>query len=102
VFGINDEERALVAPDLPLVMPEAPQRTHKLREGGHAFALDPASRSTGAPWRSLLINVPPWEAICQQARRWLDAGYFAAMVHDLRVLMRSLHGRADTPTGHHS
>ena len=32
------------------------------------------------------------------ARRWLDAGVFEAMVHDLRAMLRWSAGRADTPT----
>lgn len=42
--------------------------------------------------------VPPWEAVYQQTQRWVNAGVFETMVHDLRVLLRWLQGRADDPT----
>jgi transposase len=38
------------------------------------------------------------EAVYQQTRRWLSAGVFEAMVHDLRVLLRLSEGRAPDPT----
>ena len=34
----------------------------------------------------------------QQARRWLSAGVFEAMVHDLRVLLRDFAGRNKRPS----
>jgi transposase len=43
-------------------------------------------------------DLPPWEAVYQQMRRWLAAGVFEAMVHDLRVLLRLSEGRAPEPT----
>ena len=33
-------------------------------------------------------NFPPWEAVYQQTRKWIAAGVFEAMVHDLRALLR--------------
>ncbi len=42
--------------------------------------------------------LPPWEAVYQQTRRWLRAGVFEEMVHDLRVLLRLSEGRAPEPT----
>ena len=53
---------------------------------------------TGAPWRYLPGDLPPWQAVYQQTRRWIDTGVFTAMVHDLRELLRWAAGRADTPT----
>ncbi|MGD9618163.1 MAG: transposase [Alphaproteobacteria bacterium] len=35
---------------------------------------------TGAPWRALPHDFPPWEIVCRQAMRWLAAGVFEAMV----------------------
>jgi hypothetical protein len=34
----------------------------------------------------------------QQTRRWLDAGVFAVMVHDLRALLRLEAGRSGQPS----
>ena len=43
-------------------------------------------------------DLPPWEAVYQQTQRWLKAGVFEAMVHDLRALLRLTEGRASEPT----
>ena len=43
-------------------------------------------------------DLPPWEAVYQQTRRWLAAGIFEDMVHDLRALLRFSKGRGAQPT----
>ena len=43
-------------------------------------------------------DLPPWEAVYQQSRRWLDAGCFEAMVSDLRSIIRVAQGRQGQPT----
>ena len=48
----------------------------------------------GCPWRMLPNDLPPWTAVEQQAKRWMRAGCFEAMAHDLRAVMRLLHERA--------
>jgi len=53
---------------------------------------------TGPQWRYMPHDLLPWEAVYQQMRRWLAAGVFEAMVHDLRVLLRLWEGRAPEPT----
>jgi transposase len=53
---------------------------------------------SGAPWRMLPHDFPPWEAVYQQTQRWLSAGAFEAMVHDLRALLRLAKGRDKEPT----
>jgi transposase len=92
---VSDEEWAFVAPYLALVREDAPQRTHDLREvlNGLRWVV-----RTGSPWRYMPHDLPPWEAVYQQTRRWLSAGVFEAMVHDLRVLLRLSEGRASEPT----
>jgi transposase len=52
---------------------------------------------TGCQWR-LPHDFPPWPAVYQQARRWLAAGCFEAMAHDLRELVRLAEGRAPSPS----
>ncbi len=42
--------------------------------------------------------LPPWFTVHQQAQRWLKAGVFEAMVHDLRVLLRLAQGRNEQPS----
>ena len=43
-------------------------------------------------------DLPPWRAVYQQTQRWLQAGVFESMVHDLREVLRVGHGRAPQPT----
>jgi transposase len=49
-------------------------------------------------WPYMPHELPPWEAVYQQTQRWLHAGVFEEMVHDLRVLLRLSEGRALDPT----
>ncbi len=92
---VPDEEWAFVAPYLALVREDAPQRNHDLREvfNGLRWVV-----RTGSPWRYMPHDLPPWEAVYQQTRRWLQAGVFEAVVHDLRVLLRLSKSRAPEPT----
>jgi transposase len=92
---VRDDEWAFVAPYLTLMTADAPQRHHALREVFNALRW---IVHTGAPWRYLPGDFPPWPAVYQQSRRWLAAGVFTAMVHDLRALLRWIAGRADQPT----
>jgi transposase len=92
---VSDEEWAFVAPYLALVREDAPQRGHALREVFNALRY---LGRTGAPWRWLPNDLPPWPAVYQQTRRWLAAGVFEAIVHDLRALLREAQGRAPQPT----
>jgi len=74
---------------------DAPQRTYALREvfNGLRWLV-----RTGAPWRLLPHDLPPWHVVYQQTQRWLKAGVFEALVHDLRELLRVAAGRAEQPT----
>ena len=92
---VSDEEWAFVAPYLALVRRDAPQRTHDLREVFDALRWIVRA---GAPWRMLPHDFPPWEAVYQQTQRWLAAGVFEAMAHDLRGLLRLASGREPEPT----
>jgi transposase len=92
---VSDEEWAFAAPYLTLMMEDAPQRRHDLREVFNALRW---IVRTGAPWRYLPTNFPPWPAVYQQTRRWLAAGCFEAMVHDLREMLRWAAGRKAQPT----
>lgn len=92
---VSDDEWAFVAPYLALVRADAPQRDHELREvfNGLRWVV-----RTGSPWRYLPHDFPPWEAVYQQTQRWLRAGVFKAMVHDLRTGLRVAKGRTGQPT----
>jgi len=92
---VTDEEWAFVAPYLTLMTPDAPQRRHDVREVYNALRW---IVRTGAPWRYLPGNFPPWAAVHQQAQRWIAAGCFEDMVHDLRALLREAAGRDPDPT----
>lgn len=92
---VSDDEWAFVAPYLTLVRADAPQRRHDLREGFNALRW---LTRTGAEWRLLPHDFPRWEAVYQQTRRWLAAGVFEAMVHDLRLLLRLAAGRSGQPS----
>ena len=92
---VSDDEWAFVAPYLSLMREDAPQREHSLREvfNGLRYIV-----RTGVQWRFMAHDLPPWHTIYQQTQRWLKAGVFEAMVHDLRMLMREIDGRNPHPS----
>jgi len=92
---VSDEEWEFVAPYLSLMTPDAPQRRHELREvfNGLRFIV-----RGGLQWRLMPHDLPPWWVVYQQTRRWMAAGVFETIVHDLRVLLRLGAGRAPEPT----
>ncbi len=92
---VTDEEWAFVAPYLTLMREDAPQRRHDLREVFNALRWIVRA---GAPWRLLPTNFPPWPAVHQQAQRWIVAGAFEEMAHDLRALLREAAGRDPEPS----
>jgi transposase len=92
---VSDEEWSFVAPYLTLCRLDSEQREHKLRDVFNALRWLVRS---GAPWRLMPHEFPPWPAVYQQTRRWLRAGCFEAMVHDLRVLLREYAGRKGQPS----
>src|SRR5262245_15042901 len=92
---VTDDEWAFVAPYLALLREDAPQREHPLREVLNALRW---VVKAGCPWRLLPHDFPPWEAVYQQARRWVAAGCFEAMAHDLREILRVVAGRGAAPS----
>lgn len=92
---VSDEEWAFVAPYLTLMTEKAPQREHSLREvfNGLRYIV-----RGGIPWRMMPNDLPPWHTVYQQTQRWIKAGVFEAMVHDLRALMRLAEGRKEQPS----
>jgi transposase len=92
---VSDEEWAFAAPYLTLMDPEAPQREHDLREVFNALRW---IVRTGSPWRYIPNDLPPYSAVYQQTQRWISAGVFEAMVHDLRVVLRLKEKRAPDPS----
>ncbi len=92
---VSDDEWAFVAPSLTLMTEEAPQRDHRLREvfNGLRWIV-----RAGAPWRMMPNDLPPWYTVYQQTQRWIAAGVFEAMVHDLRAVLRLAKGRNEQPS----
>lgn len=92
---VSDEEWSLVAPYLTLLDPDAPQRVYPLRDlfDGLRWMI-----RTGAQWRYIPHNFPPWHAVYQQSRRWMAAGVFEKLVHDLRILLRICADRSPEPS----
>jgi len=92
---VSDEEWAFCAPYLTLMKEQAPQREYPLREilnGLRWFV------RAGCPWRMVPNDLPPWSAIYQQTQRWIKAGSFEAMAHDLRAILRLLTHRNEEPS----
>jgi transposase len=92
---VSDDEWAFVAPYLTLMDEAAPQRRHELREVFNGLRY--IARG-GLQWRQMPHDLPPWPTVYQQTRRWMAAGVFAMIVHDLRELLRLAKGRAAQPT----
>jgi transposase len=92
---VSDEEWSFVAPYLTLCRLDSEQREHELRDVFNALRWLVRS---GAPWRMMPHEFPPWPAVYQQTRRWLRAGCFEALVHDLRMLLRQYAGRDAQPS----
>ena len=92
---VTDDEWAFAAPYLTLLREDAHQRTHDLRDVFNALRW---LVKAGAGWRLLPHDFPPWPAVYQQARRWLAAGSFEALAHDLRAVIRVAAGRGASPT----
>lgn len=92
---VTDDEWAFAAPYLTLMREDAPQREHSLRElfNGLRYVV-----RAGCTWRMVPNDLPPWHAVYEQAQRWIRAGVFERMVHDLRELLRLCAGRNFEPS----
>jgi len=84
-----------MAPYLTLMREDAPQRTYPLREvfNGLRWMV-----RAGASWRMIPHDLPPWKVVYDQAQRWIMAGVFEALAHDLRAVLRIAQGREPQPT----
>ena len=92
---VTDEEWAFCAPYLTLIKDAAPQRDHPLRAGFNALRY---MVRAGCPWRMIPHDLPPWPAVYDQTQRWIKAGVFAALAHDLRKMLRLLAAREMQPS----
>lgn len=92
---VSDAEWALVAPYLTLMTEDAPQRDYPLREVFNGLRW---MARGGSSWRMMPHDLPPYYVVYQQMRRWLKAGVFEAITHDLRAVLRIADGRQEMPT----
>jgi transposase len=92
---VSDAEWEFLVPNLTLMREDAPQREHSMRElfNGLRYVV-----KTGCQWRFLPHDFPPWAAVYQQARRWVDAGVFETISQDLRVILRLVLEREPQPS----
>src|SRR4051794_36274903 len=92
---VSDAEWEFLLPYLTLMREDAPQREHSLREALNALRY---VVKTGCQWRFRPHEFPPWTAVYQQARRWMQAGAFESAAHDLRVILRLVNEREPQPS----
>ena len=92
---VSDEEWSLVVPYLVLMREDAEQRRHDLRELFNGLRYVIRYRIA---WRAMPNDLPPWSAVYQQSRRWMEAGCFEALASDLRAVLRMASGRKAEPT----
>ena len=92
---VTDAEWAFVVTYLVLMKEDAEQRTHDLREvfNGLRWMV-----RAGSPWRMIPHDFPPWHAVYDQTQRWIKAGVFETMAHDLRTVLRLMQGRKADPS----
>ena len=92
---VSEEEWSFCVGYLTLMKESAPQRDYPLRElfdGLRWFV------RAGCPWRMMPNDLPPWSAVYQQTQRWIKAGSFEAMAHDLRAILRLVQDRHSDPS----
>src|SRR5262245_32822617 len=92
----TDAEWEFLVVYLTLMREDAPPRESDVREIFNALSY---VVKTGCQWRFLPHGFPPWSAVYQPARRWLQAGVFKRITHDLRVIVCFLEDRNDQPSG---
>jgi transposase len=92
---VSDEEWAFCVGYLTLMTESAPQREYALRELFNALRWFVRA---GCPWRMMPNDLPPWSAVYQQTQRWIKAGSFEAMAHDLRAILRLVQDRRSDPS----
>jgi transposase len=92
---VSDEEWSFCAPYLTLMKEAAPQRDFPLREvfNGLRWVV-----RTGGAWRMMPHDLPSWYVVYQQTRRWIRAGCFEAIAHDLRAILRLAQERTEEPS----
>jgi transposase len=91
----SDPEWEFACPYLTLMTEDAPQRNYNLRDVFDALRYVVRS---GCSWRMVPHDFPPHYVVYTQLQRWLKAGVFETMIHDLRVFLRWAEERDEHPT----
>ncbi|MBK6798645.1 MAG: transposase [Acidobacteria bacterium] len=76
-----------MVPYLTPMTEDAPKREYPLREvfnGLHWIV------RTGAQWRWMPHDLPPWNVIYQQTQRWMKAVVSESLVHDMRAVFMTV------------
>src|SRR3569833_935046 len=90
---VSDEEWSYCVNYLTLMKEQSPQREYSLRAVFNALRY---LIRVGGAWRMLPNDLPPWKVVYEQPQRWIKAGCFEAMAHDLRAVLRiALERKAD-------
>ncbi len=92
---VSDAEWEFLLPYLTLMREDSPQRSHDMREVFNAVRYVVKS---GCHWRMLPHDFPDWTVVYQQVRRWMQAGVFEEIAHDLRVILRLVNERNPQPS----
>jgi transposase len=92
---VTNDQWDFLAPYFTLMRTDAPQRDHELRDVFDALRW---MVRTGAQWRYIPGDFPPWFTVYQQTRRWMNAGCFEAILHDMRAILRKTVGKQEFPT----
>lgn len=74
---------------------DAPPREHPLQEVYNALRY---LMRSGCRWRFFPNDLPPSGVVFQQAQRWIKAGVFESMAHDLRSILRPALERPEEPS----
>jgi transposase len=92
---VSDQEWSFCVNYLTLMKEEAPQREYSTRAVFNALRY---LIRVGGAWRMLPNDLPPWKAVYEQTQRWIKAGCFEAMAHDLRAVLRMAQERKADPS----
>lgn len=92
---VSDAEWEFCQSYLVLMKEDAEQRQYPLREVFNALRY---IVRCGCQWRMMPHDLPPWQVVYQQSQRWMKAGCFEHLAHDLRELARLVSGRSAQPT----
>ena len=92
---VSDEEWNMLAPLIPKALPGGHPRTTDMREVINAILyLD----RTGAQWRALPHDFPPWSTVWSYFRTWRNDGTWQRMHTALHEAVRVSQGREPTPS----